>query len=284
MFNLLVMANGWSGRRDDMPLGRIYIDPDQQTALKPAGLIDWVKLQSLPALFVEETSAFSPGQVARVGTILQTRVAGQNVHLEYLYDPDIPPIPQAELIRLAPALHIPTPRKGFGPLEHTHWSVQGGDLFRVLLTELRPRTRHPTVFPLPPQIQIDLNQVSAMMPFAGFDRVYGAITRAVESLGMRCNRADDIWENPSIIQDIVNLIDRSAIVICDCSRRNPNVFYEIGLAHAWGKEVILITQNGDDIPFDLTHLRHIRYLPNDQGLAELEQDLVSKIRSLRAGE
>jgi hypothetical protein len=48
---------------------------------------------------------------------------------------------------------------------------------------------------------------------------------------------------------------RSRVVICDCTGRNPNVFYEIGIAHTLGREVILITQNPEDIPFDLRHLR-----------------------------
>jgi hypothetical protein len=77
-------------------------------------------------------------------------------------------------------------------------------------------------------------------------------------------RADDFWEHQAVIQDIVNLIARSRIVICDCSGRNPNVFYEAGIAHTLGKEVILITQNENDIPFDLRHLRYIRYLKNQK--------------------
>jgi hypothetical protein len=57
-----------------------------------------------------------------------------------------------------------------------------------------------------------------------------------------------MWENPAIIQDIVSLIDRSRVVICDCTGRNPSVFYEIGIAHTLGREVILITQNPEDSP------------------------------------
>jgi hypothetical protein len=43
-------------------------------------------------------------------------------------------------------------------------------------------------------------------------------------------------------------IDRSKAVICDCPNRNSNVFYEIGIAHTLGREVILITQIDADIP------------------------------------
>jgi nucleoside 2-deoxyribosyltransferase len=98
---------------------------------------------------------------------------------------------------------------------------------------------------------------------------------------MRSGRADNRWDHPAIIQDVVALIDQAAIVICDCSGKNANVFYEMGIAHALGKEVIIITQNPTDIPFDIAHLRHIRYLGNDQGIEQLEADLTVRIRALR---
>ena len=102
-----------------------------------------------------------------------------------------------------------------------------------------------------------------MMPFAAeFKGVYAAIKTAVSACGLDYKRADDIWEHHAIIQDVVNLIARARIVICDCSNRNPNVFYEAGIAHSIGKEVILITQSESDIPFDLQHIRHVRYLNN----------------------
>ena len=94
-------------------------------------------------------------------------------------------------------------------------------------------------------------------------------------------RADDIWEHHAIIQDIVNIIARAKVVICDCSGKNPNVFYEAGIAHAIGKEVILITQSEHDVPFDLRHLRYIHYLPNSEGLGELSSSLQAKLRSIR---
>ena len=113
-----------------------------------------------------------------------------------------------------------------------------------------------------------------MMPFLpSFDPVYGALRASSESAGLRCRRADDIWENPAVMQDVVSLIDRSSVVICDCTGRNPNVFYEIGIAHALGREVILITQAEVDIPFDLRHLRFVTYLNNGEGLAALRARL-----------
>lgn len=82
------------------------------------------------------------------------------------------------------------------------------------------------------------------------------------------------------MQDVVSLIDKSRIVICDCTGRNPNVFYEAGIAHALGREVILITQVESDIPFDLRHLRYVSYLNNGEGLRDLQLKLEQRISSL----
>ena len=121
-----------------------------------------------------------------------------------------------------------------------------------------------------------------MMPFgAEFNSVYAVLQQSIGAVGMESVRADDIWEHHTIIQDIVNIIARAKVVICDCSGKNPNVFYEAGVAHAIGKEVILITQSEHDIPFDLRHIRYIRYLPNAEGLGELSASLQSRLRSIR---
>jgi hypothetical protein len=113
-----------------------------------------------------------------------------------------------------------------------------------------------------------------------FNAVYSTLQHLATSLGLRCRRADDIWESPAVIQDVVTLIDRSNVVICDCTGRNPNVFYEIGIAHALGKEVILITQAEADIPFDLRHLRFVQYLNNGEGLSALSARLQPRLSDL----
>ncbi|MBV8755061.1 MAG: hypothetical protein JO328_19565 [Hyphomicrobiales bacterium] len=120
-----------------------------------------------------------------------------------------------------------------------------------------------------------------MMPFhPTFDAVYAVLKQTAEAVGLRCRRADDIWENPAVIQDVVSLIDRSKVVICDCTGRNPNVFYEIGIAHTLGREVILITQHEADIPFDLRHLRYVRYLNNGEALSALGSRLQSRLSDI----
>ncbi|MBX5168777.1 hypothetical protein AB9E06_05905 [Rhizobium leguminosarum] len=138
----------------------------------------------------------------------------------------------------------------------------------------------PNVFKLQ-NVTLEADLVSVMMPFSSqFTPVYEAIKRAAASVFLRCTRADDIWENSVLIQDIFDLILRSNIVVCDFSGKNPNVFYEAGIAHTLGKHVVPLTQNDGDVPADLRHHRYLGYLNNGEGLARLETRLASRFRSI----
>ncbi len=138
----------------------------------------------------------------------------------------------------------------------------------------------PTVFAVPEQ-QLDPKLVSVMMPFEGSLRgVFDAIRAAAAAQGMTCQRADDIWIHSAVIQDVFSLLYRSFIVVCDFTGRNPNVFYEAGIAHTLGKHVIPITQSAEDIPFDLRHHRYLRYLNNGEGRAQLQTDVGKRIAQL----
>lgn len=135
----------------------------------------------------------------------------------------------------------------------------------------------PDVFQVPDK-PVEVNVLSVMMPFESrFAGTYNAIRNVSERLGIDCKRADDIWDNSILIQDVFDLIFTSKAVITDFTDRNPNVFYETGVAHTLGKIVIPITQSVADIPFDLRHHRALTYLPNTEGLAKLEKDLEKKL-------
>jgi hypothetical protein len=287
MFNLLVSGSGWQPHRDKMSLSRVvngYTDDDILATYAPSGVPQFELLRELPALFAEETqSAPTTPQYARVGRIVDLQRRGSDVQIEYVLDQNVPPIPQATLISMATPLGIDMSGRGWTELGTTHWAVKRADLYKEVLATAVASARVPTVFQLPAIQSIDATQVAAMMPFASaFESVYSAIAGAASDNGMQCNRADDVWLHRAIIQDIVSLIDRSAILVCDCSGRNPNVFYEIGIADALGKEVILITQHADDVPFDLRHLRYIQYLNNGEGCQRLREDLRRRMADLSA--
>ena len=71
--------------------------------------------------------------------------------------------------------------------------------------------------------------------------------------------AGDLDNQQNIIQDIVEGIHKADIVIADLTGLNPNVFYELGLAHAMNKKVIIITQDIDELPFDIKSYRANQY-------------------------
>ena len=132
---------------------------------------------------------------------------------------------------------------------------------------------------------IDEGLAFVLSPFAEpFDTVYeDHLKPSVESFsGLRCLRADDINDNRPIMEDIWKSINEARIIISDLTGKNPNVFYETGIAHTIGKEVVLITQSMADVPFDLRHLRCIVYEYVPRGMATFEQNLTKTVANILA--
>jgi len=101
------------------------------------------------------------------------------------------------------------------------------------------------------------------------------IKPVLELIGYDVHRADDLGTHQSIIRDIVVNIETAPLVVADLTNRNPNVMYEVGIAHARSRPAILLTQAIDDIPFDLRSYRAIRYDPSALDFAEL-RDLATR--------
>jgi hypothetical protein len=281
MFHLLVKFDGWASARDLMPQGRVFEYTHEMIVeqFKPGGTLDVDRIRNLPALFVSETNS-TGDQRARIGGIVDARIATNDISLEYSFYDGIPPIPNSTLEQLSGELDIKA-----WEFSRTHWAIKNIDLLKVLLgTHVRtlafPNVA-PKVFTLESGEGIDNRLLSVMMPFdTRFDGVYGTIQTVAKGMKMKCLRADDIWKYDAIIQDIVSLISRSRIIVCDCTGRNPNVFYEAGIAHTLGRDVILITQSETDIPFDLRHLRYVVYLNNGEGREQLAERLRRRIKTL----
>lgn len=116
-----------------------------------------------------------------------------------------------------------------------------------------------------------------LMPFApAFDRVWTTIRETLQSpeLNLICRRADDV-RAPNILETILKGIAQAEFILADLTGANPNVFYELGIAHC-AKEsakVILLTQDMSFVPFDLRHLRCITYEEVPSGLDDLRREL-----------
>jgi hypothetical protein len=128
---------------------------------------------------------------------------------------------------------------------------------------------------------IDETLCFVLMPFdEKFVSIYDAIKKVVESFKLKCLRADEIFGTQPIIQDILEHMQKAKFLIADLTGRNPNVFYELGLAHAMGKEVILVTQDLKDVPFDLEHYRCIVYKDSVAGAEKLKKGLKSTLKKV----
>lgn len=103
-----------------------------------------------------------------------------------------------------------------------------------------------------------------LMPFSGFiNEYYASIYKpAIEASNLTPVRADDLFRPSTIVNDIWDHVKRSKLLLADLTGKNPNVFYELGLAHALAKPVIMVAESMDDIPFDLRALRIILYDKN----------------------
>jgi len=130
------------------------------------------------------------------------------------------------------------------------------------------------------------SDVFVLMPFdEAFKPVFDDHIRGVcRRLNLACKRADDLFTSNEIVRDVWELIANSRIIVADCTGRNPNVFYELGIAHTLGKRVVIITQSADDIPFDIRHIRFIRYSYTPRGMKDFEEMLekyISAEQSIR---
>jgi hypothetical protein len=79
-------------------------------------------------------------------------------------------------------------------------------------------------------------------------------------------------------------ITGAKVLVAELTGRNPNVFYELGLAHALNKPVVLISSNQDDVPFDLQHIRVIYYDMRDpfwgeKLVAKVSENIVSALKN-----
>jgi hypothetical protein len=105
-----------------------------------------------------------------------------------------------------------------------------------------------------------------MMPFADpLGKHYELIYKpAIEKAKLSAVRADsDIFGTGKIIDQILVGISGAKVLVAELTGRNPNVFYELGVAHALKKPVVLVSADEQDVPFDVKHIRVITYDKHD---------------------
>lgn len=115
-----------------------------------------------------------------------------------------------------------------------------------------------------------------LMPFAEeLSDVYKyLIADSLKDAGYDVRRADDILSQNNILRDIIKGITYSDLIIADLTGANPNVYYELGIAHALNKKVILLTQDIDELPFDLRSYRVITYSIHFAKMNQAKEELL----------
>lgn len=112
------------------------------------------------------------------------------------------------------------------------------------------------------KIPIEKNKCFFIMPFADeFDIVYGELKSLLGKDGYICTRVDEISGSTPIINKILTELLKAQFVIVDLTNCNPNVFYELGIAHTFkdAENIFLLKQKGSIVPFDVTHLTYLEY-------------------------
>ena len=119
--------------------------------------------------------------------------------------------------------------------------------------------------------------VFVLMPFEKkFNDIYKfGIKQTCAELDAYCERVDEQIFSERILDRIYNQISKADLIIADMTGRNANVFYEVGYSHAINKNVILLTQESEDIPFDLKHFPHIIY---NGEIDKLKESLSTRIQ------
>jgi hypothetical protein len=152
--------------------------------------------------------------------------------------------------------------------EETQWPIPGTETL-VPMTRAKAQTEKDLVF--------------VIMPFTDeFADVYQqGIKETVEGLNQRCVRVDEEIFTGGIMDRIRDNLLRANIVIAELTKQNANVYYELGLTHAYGKKVIMLTQDIKEVPFDLRHLRMVVYQKGD--LKQLAEAVAKEIQHAMSG-
>lgn len=134
-------------------------------------------------------------------------------------------------------------------------------------------------------------KVSALPPSAfvvmqftpPFDELFEDVIHPVcAEMGIEASRSSDIYRPGLIIQDIIQGLAESQVVIAEITPANPNVFYEVGYAHALNKPTILLANREEtaQLPFDLRGFRVVFYDDTIRGKSSVESDLRRHLRAI----
>ena len=133
-----------------------------------------------------------------------------------------------------------------------------------------------------PQVVASRPEAFVIMQFGEhYDALFKDVIKPIaHEMGLKAYRADDVYKPGIILQDIIRGIVEAEIVIAEITPSNPNVFYELGYAHALGKTTILLAERGKELPFDISSYRCIFYNNTIRGKNDVEKHLRKHLSSI----
>ena len=116
---------------------------------------------------------------------------------------------------------------------------------------------------------IDKKFVFVLTPYNKiFQETYYTIVKTCSTVGLKCSRGDEEYIASDFMTHILRQILKASVIVANIEGRSPNVFYELGLAHALDKNTILITRSMNELPADIKSKRIILY-KDQKNLEEL---------------
>ena len=115
-----------------------------------------------------------------------------------------------------------------------------------------------------------------------YNELYNEVVKPIcTSLGVDAVRADETYGPGLIIADVIRQIEEANVIIAEITPANPNVYYEVGYAHARGKPTILIADRQvDKLPFDVSPFRTLFYENSIDGKRRVEEGLLRHLKSV----
>ena len=127
---------------------------------------------------------------------------------------------------------------------------------------------------------IDNKLIFFLTPFHdSFYEDYKVIREVCTSSGFKCKRGDEAYFKGDIFPEMLKLIVKSNLIIANINGRNPNVLYELGIAQALDKPVLLISREPEKLPIDIKSKLFLIYRDYKELQEMIRQELINLTKS-----
>ncbi len=133
------------------------------------------------------------------------------------------------------------------------------------------------------EVQQEKPKIFVIMQFTDqFNELYKDVIKPVGSeYGFDVIRADERFGPGLILSDVERQINEARAIVADITPKNPNVYWEVGYAHALRKPTILIAQRATELPFDVSPFRTLFYDNTIAGKSRIEEGLRQHLSAIQ---